>query len=177
MFENEEWRIIEELPHYMVSNYGRVKRTNGIEGRALKVAISDKGFPIITLYGADSKTRYLRQINNLVARAFLSEPFSPKENTVWHIDGDLKNVNVDNLKWEMRSRVLEWNDMHRTQKPSYSTPRVRNNRTGVVYENAFDCGMQEGRLESDIMFRVERQARHWEDDAARYRYLFGANDI
>lgn len=170
MFENEEWRVIEELPHYSISNYGRVKRDGAIEAR--KVSVSDKGFPIVTLFGKDSKTRYLRQINKLVAEAFLQPPFYENETAVWHIDGDLSNCNSENLKWEMRSRVLEWNEMHRSRKPQFPTPRVKNNRTGRIYANAFECGMEEGMIESSVVFRVEKQARHMEDDNARYRYIF-----
>lgn len=169
MFENEEWRVIEELPHYSVSNYGRVKKSDSDSAR--KVSISDKGFPCLTLYGADSKTRYLRHINQLVATAFLDPPVFDDMRAVWHKDGDLLNCNVENLMWETRSRVLEWNEMHRTRTPKLKTPQVRNNRTGEVYENAFECAMNEGRLESEIVWRVERQARNMSDDKARYRYV------
>lgn len=170
MFENEEWRVIEELPHYSISNYGRVKHQGRNDAR--KVSISDKGFPIVTLFGADSKTRYLRQINKLVATAFLSPAHYADETAVWHLDGDLLNCRVENLRWETRSRVLEWNDMNRTRKPKLVTPKVKNNRTGEVYENAFECGLAEGMLESAVVWRVERQARTMEDDNARYRYVF-----
>lgn len=170
MFENEEWRTIEELPHYSVSNYGRVKKIDSVEAR--KVSVSDKGFPHLTLYGSDSKTRYLRHINQLVATAFLDPPVFDDMKAVWHIDGNLLNCNADNLMWESRSRVLEWNDMHRTRMPKLKTPQVRNNRLGVTYENAFECGIAEGRLESEVVWRVERQARNMEDDKARYRYVF-----
>lgn len=176
MFENEEWRHIQEAPHYLISNYGRVKHIDRPD-RARAVSISDKGFPIVTLYGADSKTRYVRHINVLVIREFGDPPYDHRYNAVWHIDGDLTNCNADNLKWDMRARVLEWNDMHRSGEPKYKTPRVRNNRTGTVYANAFECGMAEGLLESDVVWRVERQARNTEDDAARYRYLWNDNDL
>lgn len=170
MFENEEWREIEEFPHYSISNYGRAKHQDRLEAR--KVSVNDKGFPVITLFGRDSKTRYLRHINKLVATAFLPTPHFDNETAVWHIDGDLANCYVTNLRWETRSKVLEWNEMHRTLKPKLNTPMVKNNRTGAVYANAFECGIQEGMLESAIAWRVERQARHMEDDNARYRYVF-----
>lgn len=173
MFENEEWKPIETLPHYWISNYGRVKREDSIEAR--KVQINDRGFPVVLLYGQDSKTRYMRQINKLVAEAFVPKPFdiNPRwpENAVWHKDGDLTNCNAENLEWRQRGEVLEWNEMHRTGRPKYRTRPVRNNRTGAEYANAFECAMAEGVLESKILWRIERQARHEEDDLARYRYI------
>lgn len=166
---NEEWKSIEELPHYLISNMGRVRHGERDEPR--QPSISDKGFPVVTLYGRDSKTRYLRQINKLVAVAFLPQPVLDIDNSIWHLDGDLTNCRADNLKWETRPRVLEWNEMHRIGMPRHVTPVVKNNRTGVLYNNAFECGMSEGMLESEIIWRIERQARHQQDDSARYRYI------
>jgi hypothetical protein len=174
MLENEEWREIEEFPHYRISNYGRVKHVS--RDRARKVTINERGFPVILLSSATSPTRYLRQINVLVANAFLRPPTLDEDNSVWHIDGDLTNCRPENLRWDMRSRVLEWNEMHRRGGPRLNTPRVRNNRTGEVYEDAYECAIAEGKLESDIAWRVEKQARSMEDDSARYRYLFKDED-
>ena len=173
MFENEEWREVEDLPHYLISNHGRVKRYDSDEIR--KQTITDKGFPALTLYGRDKKTRYFKQVNKLVAAAFLHPPFFEKETSVWHLDGDLNNCKAENLKWETLARVREWNEMNRTGTPSIVTPQVKNNRTGIVYDNAFECAMAEGRLESDIVIRIEKQARHEEDDNARYRYIRGGH--
>ena len=170
MFENEIWHEIEELPHYHISDYGRVKHVE--RDLVRKVSINEKGFPVVLLSSKTSPTRYLRQINMLVAKSFLPPPTLSTDNAVWHIDGNLTNCRAENLRWEMRSRVLEWNDMHRRLAPSVKTPRVKNNRTSVVYENAYECAMAEGVIESSIIMRIERQARHMEDDAARYRYLF-----
>jgi hypothetical protein len=177
VFENEQWRPVNEpqLSHYQVSNYGRVSNPK-FPDKVLNLYIKDTGFPVVTLYGADSKSRYLRQINQLVAGAFLEPSPDPKENAVWHLDGDLLNCDLDNLKWERRARVLEWNEMHRNPVPQFKTPVVRNNRTNIEYPNAFECAMTEGRLESDIVWRVERQAMHTEDDRARYRYIYGVSD-
>lgn len=173
MFEGEEWCEIEDLPHYMISTHGRVKRKDSDDAR--KVYTNDKGFPVVLLYGKDSKSRYLRQINKLVATAFLNPPVFEDENAVWHIDGDLTNCLVSNLRWDTRGRVLDWNDMNRNTGPKFNTPKVKNNRTGKIYENAYECGLAEGRLESEVIFRVEKQARNMEDDKARYRYIFKNN--
>lgn len=169
MFENETWHAIEDFPHYLVSDYGRVKRHDSETVR--QVVLNDKGFPVVTLYGADSKTRYLRQINKLVAMAFLHPPQFSDETAVWHKDGDLQNCNAENLNWDTRARVLEWNEMHRSKKPKFNTPRVMNNRTNTVYANALEAGLGDGLLESAVVWRVERQARHMYDPSARYRYL------
>lgn len=174
MFEDEEWLEVEKLPHYMVSNCGRIKHVNTIEAR--KVSISDRGFPCVTLYGADSKTRYYWQVNKIVAEAFLHPAHYANQTAVWHIDGRLGNCRADNLRWDTRSRVLAWNEMNRLGKPKLVTAKVKNNRTGVIYENAYECGLAEGELEETIVWKVERQGRSMTDDNARYRYIFEPDD-
>ena len=174
MFKDEEWRPVVNLEHYRVSNYGRVKKIDSEEAR--KPYTSDAGFPCIVLYGKDSKSRYMRQINVLVAQAFLYPARFPNETSVWHLDGDLTNCRANNLRWDTRARTIEWNKMHRPNARRIPTPRVKNNRTGVIYADAFECGLAEGRLESEIIIRIERQARHQEDDNARYRYLYKGQD-
>lgn len=169
MFENEEWKPIDELPHYLISNLGRVRLADSTTVR--KIAINDRGFPIVVMYGRDSKTRYMRQINKLVADAFLRPPRFHNEIAVWHKDGDLLNCRADNLMWDTRSRVLEWNEMNRRKRPKYVTPRVRNNRTGIDYDSAYHAAMADGLLETEVLWRIEKQAMSPYDDNARYRYL------
>lgn len=169
MFENEEWRPIEEFPHYVISSHGRVKHTDRTNAR--KVTINERGFPVILLSSATSPTRYLRQINKLVALAFLPPPLYHDSTAIWHKDGDLRNCYVDNLMWERRDRVLEWNEMHRQGRPKFTTPAVKNNRTGEIYKDAYDCAIHEGVLESSIVWRIERQSSSLYDESARYRYV------
>lgn len=157
MHENEVWHIIHEFPNYMISDHGRVKNVASVAER--KIAINDRGFPIIVLYGrngGESKTRYLRQINKLVAEAFLPLPTYDDENSIWHIDGNLENCRADNLRWETRGRVLEWNEMNRTGQHHYEDRAVLNVRTGKKYSSPFECAMDEGRLESEIAVRANK---------------------
>lgn len=170
MFEDEEWRIIEEFPNYMVSNYGRVKHTE--RAMARKVTVNERGFPVVVLFRSPDPSRYLRQVNKLVAEAFVPTP-DHHDGTlaVWHIDGDLTNCSADNLRWEPRAAVLEWNEMNRGRTPYKQVGPVKNNRTGAVYKNTFECALAEGELESKIIWRIERQARHIEDESAPYMYL------
>jgi NUMOD4 motif len=169
LHEDEEWRTLAEFPHYLISSYGRVRHQDRTYPR--RITVNERGFPVILLSSATSATRYLRQINKLVATTFLPTPAWSDTNSVWHKDGDLSNCHVDNLMWERRDRVLEWNEMHRRGEPQYDTPPVMNNRTGEVYKDAYDCAMQEGILESTVVWRIENQANGVYDESARYRYV------
>lgn len=164
----EHWVLIDDFPRYAVSSYGRIKNTVRLNSR--KISLNNSGFPIIVLFGEDRKTRYVRHINRLVANAFLPKPTYEDENQVWHRDGDLLNCHVDNLKWDTRPRVIEWNRMHREQKPKYNTPLVRSSKTDKTYRNAFDCAMDEGVLESTVIWFIEGLADQF-DPTARYSYV------
>lgn len=169
MFENEEWRPIAEFPHYLVSNCGRIRHRNRTNARA--VTVNEKGFVVILLSSATSATRYLRQVNRLVALAFLPPPLYSDSTAIWHKDGNLLNCRADNLMWERRDRVIEWNEMHRSSRGKFTTPAVKNNRTGEIYQDAYECGMVEGQLESTIVWRIEKQSESIYDERARYRYV------
>jgi len=169
MYESEEWKTIQEFPHYQISSYGRVKHVHRDYIR--KNTINERGFPVVLLSSATSPTRYLRQVNKLVALAFLPSPLYADSTAIWHKDGDLSNCYVKNLMWERRDRVLEWNEMHRRGTPLFDTPAVKNNRTGEIYKDAYDCAIHEGMLESSIVWRIEKQASSLYDESARYRYV------
>lgn len=169
MPEPEEWRPIADFPHYLVSSWGNIKHVNRNDPRTIKC--NRNGFPVVLLSDANTATRWLRQVNVLVAQAFLRPPLYTDETTVWHRDGDLSNCHVENLKWERRDRVLEWNRMHRTGRPEFATPAVKNNRSGEIYRDAYDCAIHEGMLESDIVWRIEKQNSSVYDENNRYRYV------
>jgi hypothetical protein len=169
MFENEEWKTIEEFPHYQVSSYGRVKHRD--RNYIRKITINERGFPVVLLSSQTSSTRYLRQVNKLVANAFLPTTWLNGSVAVWHKDGDLSNCYWENLMWDRRDRVLEWNEMHRSGRAQYKTPPVKNNRTGEIYKDAYDCAMQEGQLESSVIWKIEQNGNGIYDDSSRYRYI------
>lgn len=167
----ERWKPVDgDLRHYLISTHGRVCRAT-LPERMLIARPNPRGFPVILLLGSDGMTRYHRQINRMVANAFLPASEEEDRTQLWHMDGDLENCRLENLRWERRDRVLEWNRMHREGAPRYKTMRVRNNQTGVTYANAYECGIAEGLLESHVVWRIERQADNIFDDYARYRYV------
>lgn len=169
MIHEEEWRVLSEFPEYQVSNLGRIvhkERPN----TARKVNINHQGFPTVVLFDKEhSGSRYVRQVNKLVATTFLGPP--PRgQDAVWHIDGDLENCQADNLKWDMRARVLEWNEMNRLGHPRIKTGPVMHTASGKVFNNAYECGLHFSELESSIVKHIESYPEQYAD-RARYRYV------
>lgn len=169
MTDEEVWRPIDEFPDYQVSSYGRVIHIDR-PNTPRAVALNHQGFPNLVLFKKEHPgSRYLRQVNKLVATAFLPPP-PTKLNAVWHKDGDLTNCHVSNLMWDMRARVMEWNEMNREGTPKFRTGRVMHNETGRIYENAFELGLHIGKTESEIVAHIERYPAQYAD-RARYKYV------
>lgn len=165
--EEEIWAPINGFPEYAVSSLGRVQHVAHREV-VRKSAVNHQGFPTLVLY--KNSTRYVRQVNKLVAEAFCENPEYSDMTAIWHIDGDFLNCKASNLMWERRDRVLEWNEMHRSGKPKYNTPKVQLNRTGEIFHDAYELAMHEGVLESSVIAHIERYPEEYAD-RARYRYV------
>lgn len=168
MVNGEEWAVIDEFPQYLVSSHGQVKHS--VRDTLRKIVVNERGVPVITFHRVGEGVRYLRQLNHLVADAFLDPPEVYTRNSIVHLDGNLENCRVDNLRWGTRGEVIEWNRMRRLNHERFKSPPVKNNRTGRVYKNAYECAMLEGKLESEIIFTIEADGNLW-DREAMYCYV------
>lgn len=111
---NEEWRLIEGFPDYMVSNTGRVMHLGFIKTLKrgfcyykkpwiLKMTKVGRGYLGVSL--KDEQGYHLQLVHRLVANAFiLNEHNKPQVN---HIDGIKTNNNVTNLEWCTDSENME----------------------------------------------------------------------
>lgn len=175
MLENELWASIDGFSSYEISNHGRVRHIDRLD-TIKKISVNYLGMPVVVLFSGEGSVRYLRQINKLVATAFI-DPVDPEwadapdRIYVWHIDGDLLNCRANNLRWDTKTRVSEWNRMHRLGVPQFRTPMVKNNATNEIYGNAYECAKAEGFLESHIIWKIERQSSDVFSERAAYRYV------
>jgi hypothetical protein len=114
--QQEEWKAIEDVPEYAVSNLGRVKRlkdgVNTYPGRMLKLRKNKFGYVIAQLSHSDpnktdKKKKVWRTAHRLVLEAFVSKRPKDKDGCN-HIDGDKANNNLINLEWVTHSE----NELH-----------------------------------------------------------------
>ena len=122
----EEWKLIEEYPNYMISNLGRLKSLSfhrtGKE-QILKQNINGRGYNYKNIsYKGKYKNLF---IHREVAKAFI--PNNNRENTdVNHKDGNKQNNRVDNLEWCTRSEnILHAYKHNLKKKPVGYTYRKR----------------------------------------------------
>lgn len=113
----EEWKPCpgyETL--YEVSSAGRVRRHKDavrgprtFPGRIKKLGKRpDDGRPVVTLHSGVSRLKGRKRlpVAPLIARAFLGPP--PKAgDVVGHLDGNVKNNQAANLRWQARGEVLD----------------------------------------------------------------------
>ena len=93
----EFWRSISGYANYQISSHGRVR--NSKTYRILKQELKSNGYKSIKLY-KDGTNKHHR-INRLVAQEFIDNPENKK--VVDHIDGDVLNNHVKNLRWVTHS--------------------------------------------------------------------------
>ena len=89
MTNGEEFKPIERISGYSVSNFGKVR--NDKTGRILKPAINKHGYSDVFIKGKHYK------VHRLVAETFLANNYNlPQVN---HIDGVKTNNFIENLEW------------------------------------------------------------------------------
>jgi hypothetical protein len=89
----EIFKPIEGYENYEISNYGRVRSLK--RNIILNQKINDDGFCYILLLNNDKFKKHL--IHNLVKYTFMENPYN--YSIVEHIDNDLMNNRIDNLKF------------------------------------------------------------------------------
>ena len=107
----EEWKTLERIPKYEVSNYGKIRSTKNGKIKLLKVCVNNWGYELVCL--SDGKKRYTSYIHRLVAEVFI--PTTNKALVVNHKDKNRKNNTVNNLEW---TTVME-NMWHRDDTEKY----------------------------------------------------------
>lgn len=99
----EEWKTVNqpELSDYMVSSLGRIwaKKREGKDGRMFKenlITNRDKKMDSVALTAQGQKKVY--SVAKLVAKTFMPN-YSLEQDSVIHIDNNVGNNKVSNLKW------------------------------------------------------------------------------
>ena len=125
---DEIWLPIKDWPKYEVSNLGRVRRLDGMDGKnryfvpgrilkpvPVQSGVSRDYMPLNVSLSDGPRCTYFK-IAHLVLHAFRGPPPSKKENCCRHLDDDQENNKLNNLCWG-------------TQKQN-AADRIKNGLTG-----------------------------------------------
>lgn len=141
----EEWRIIEDLPRYSISNYGEVM--NNHTGRILRQSPTWQGASKVVFKHAG--TISTRSVKVMVANAFV-EGRDELFNTPIHLDGDQRNNFAYNLAW--RPRWFAWKYSRQLKNiPGYiNFGPIYEVISGDIYSNIYDACLINGLLFYDV---------------------------
>lgn len=113
----EKWKAIPGFIDYEVSNLGRIRsiervkkyksgRTLKFKSRLKKQRPHPKNKFMMTDLVDDKGKRKTVYPHKAVAKAFIKNEHPRKKPIVMHLDGDLQNNNVENLKWASYSESI-----------------------------------------------------------------------
>ena len=118
----EIWGKIDEFKNYEISSLGRVKTLNYKKERFLKPAKDKDGYLKVVLHNNENIKTF--RVHQLVAMAFLNHKLGNKFLHVDHIDGNIKNNSLENLR--VTSARFNVNRSQQKCKVKYK---------GVMFEN------------------------------------------
>lgn len=133
MENNEVWKPIDGFPFYMISNFGRVKRIEHIDGcnrlrneRLRKPRSAEGGHLYVTLYDQTRRKYKLFFIHRLVALAFIPNPNNLP--IINHKDNNPANNHFTNLEW-----------CDYSYNNSYASAREKRNKTRRLHNPNGEC--------------------------------------
>lgn len=144
----QEWRIIEGLEGYEISNYGNVR--NNKTGRIIKNCYDLNRYFIVTL--RKNKLKKTISVHRLVAKAFIPNPYNKE--TVNYINGIKTDNKVENLEWATRKEQA----IHRDKtglRQIINNIRVINNITKETYNSIADLCNKENLVYSSMQAKLK----------------------
>ena len=118
----EEYRTIKDFETYEVSNLGNVRNVK--TGRIMKTNVNKDGYYRLNIRN-DEVCKFF--IHRLVAQTFIQNP--ENKPLIDHIDGNVKNNHVSNLRWATHSE----NGINKKMNPKNKT-----GYTGVKFDKRYN---------------------------------------
>jgi hypothetical protein len=100
-----EWRAIAKTPHYEVNDVGEIR--NAKYDRILTPSKNQFGHLKVNLPTPEGKIR-TRQVNHIVAEAFIPEPNRDDFISIIHLNGDKTNCAAVNMQWRPRYFAIRY---------------------------------------------------------------------
>lgn len=142
------WREIARSPQYEVSDRGEIR--NAKSGRFLHPSQNQHGHLKVNLPSEGGKIK-TRQVNHIVAEAFLPEPIREDFISLIHKDGVKTNCNTTNLLWRPRYFSIRYHMQFDTVIWKESHIKIMDVKSGVVYERAQEAAMEFGLVLAEIL--------------------------
>lgn len=153
----EEWRTIPAFPKYEVGSDGHIRSVKS--QRVLQPSHTQQGHLKVNL--VKNKETYTRNVNHIVAKAFLPEPTRPDFISIIHLDGNKENCSAINLMWRPRYFAVKYHQQFETPMFAKSKVPVVDIRTGEKYATIQEAVVKCGLLFTDIMIAAHELTYVW----------------
>lgn len=159
MTVEEQWHQIRDFPDYSVSDYGRIR--NDHTDRIMRLSRTQRGQPIVGL--VRNGVQHKRAVSRLVAEAFCPRPIAQMEthDTPINLDGDRDNNCAANLLWRPSWFAVKYHQQFRTISRLNKMPRIRDTKTGEIFDDMWIPIMRWGLLYNDIVASLVNHTVVW----------------
>lgn len=148
-----ELKEIDGFPEYGIDVSGNVVTFNS--GLLRKRSLTQEGAVKITLF-RDGRP-YTKSLSLLVARAWLYNDYDPDIfDTPIHLDNDLTNVYVDNLRWRPRWFAVKYQRQYWNEEYRFATTKIKDRNTGEEYKGFMEVCQKYGLLYMDVIASCTR---------------------
>lgn len=163
-----EWRVIQEFPHYSVSDTGFVRK-DGPNERIMARLVNQRG--IVNVGLTKNGVQYKRSVAHLVAQAFVpvidrtavGNVYNikvPTFDTPIHLDGDKFNNGAWNLAWRPRWFALKYLRQFREGPQGFGRP-IQDMETEQIFPNSFAAAIANGLLEREVVISIMTKNYTW----------------
>jgi len=142
---DEEWRLIQDFPTYIVSSLGRV--VNDSTHREIKQSTTMHGAPKVGLVLGGKQ--FTRVVSVLVCEAFV-EGRTNIFDTPIHLDGDQTNNCAYNLRWRPRWFAWKYSRQFSSMEDIHTVGPVIEVESEKVYDTVLHAAMYNGLLLDDV---------------------------
>jgi hypothetical protein len=135
---------------------GRVR--NDKTERILELNVNQQGVQFVGLM--KNGVQYHRGVALLVAHAFVPHAY-PQFDTPINLNGDREDCRAENLVWRPRWFAIKYNQQFHERYDFGFPNRVRNEKTGEIYANSWECAIANGLLERDLVMSIFNRTYVW----------------
>ena len=146
----EFWNPIQGYPHYLVSNYGRVKSLHRDSDHIMTQKVDFSGHLRVSVM--ENYTRSDLYLSTIIAFAFL-EP-NPTKTFVDYLDHDCKNLRLSNLIWTNRSDLVTKYVDHGSWK---NAKLIKIVETDEIYPSIAACARKIGVNRNSVVACLKRK--------------------
>jgi hypothetical protein len=152
------WREIARSPRYEVNAQGEIRNTK--YNRILTPSKNQEGHLKLNLPNEEGKIK-TRQVNHIVAEAFIPEPHRDDFISLIHLDGDKTDCAAPNLQWRPRYFAIRYHLQFTTDIWRENHTRIVDTKNGRVYETIQEAAVEHGLVLSEILVAAHNRTFVW----------------